>query len=50
MNAVSAKHLTRQINSDWQKPRRFALNLLPAGYLQRSALKKREDRLENNTS
>jgi len=25
-----------QINSDWQKPRRFALRLLPAGYLRRS--------------
>ena len=26
--------LTRQINSDCQKPRRFALRLLTAGYLQ----------------
>lgn len=24
-----------QINSDWQKPRRFALRLLPSGYLRR---------------
>jgi hypothetical protein len=24
-----------QIDSDWQKARRFAVRLLPAGYLQR---------------
>jgi len=26
-----------QINSDWEKPRRFALRLFPAGYLRRYA-------------
>jgi hypothetical protein len=26
--------ITRQINSDWEKPRRFALRLFPAGYLR----------------
>jgi len=28
-------HITRQINSDCQKLRRFALQLLASGYLQR---------------
>jgi len=36
-----------QINSDWQKPRRFALRLLPAGYLRRYAMERRLKNEEN---
>ncbi len=36
----STIRLTKQINSDWQKPRRFALRFLPAGYLPRYVFKK----------
>jgi hypothetical protein len=35
--------LTRQINSDWQKPLRFALRLMPAGYLRRYKLTKMKE-------
>jgi len=29
------KQITKQINSDWEKLRRFALRFFPAGYLRR---------------